>query len=136
MDYTFIQIIIDILTVLLAGSLLSIAWQMRRRLAKPKEQIYTVEDRIRILSHSLAEVTNLISQIEAEVRTRSALVEKLKKDAELYNQIVEINKPEVEAVAQLLRGELKQESKKNFWLGVAVNFVFFVLGALTGFLLK
>jgi t-SNARE complex subunit (syntaxin) len=124
------------LTVLLAGSLLSIAWQMRRWLAKSKEQTYTVEDRIRILSHSLTEVTNLISQIESEVKTRSELVEKLKKDAELYNKLVEINKPEVEAIAQLLRGELKQESKKNFWLGVAVNFVFFVLGALTGFLLK
>jgi predicted nucleic acid-binding Zn-ribbon protein len=124
-----LEIIINMIAVILAGLATSIAWQMRRVLNKPKEKTNTIEDRIRILNYSLSQATNLISQIESEVKARSELAEKLEKDVEHYKKLVEIRKPEVEAIAQLLRGELKQESRKSFWLGAAVNFIFFVLGA-------
>jgi hypothetical protein len=89
----------------------------------------TTEDRVKRLSRSLKEAVALISQIETEIKDRTALAEKLQNDVKTYNQLVQIKKPEVEAVAQLLRGELRSEGRKTFWRGVAVNFIFFVLGA-------
>jgi hypothetical protein len=82
------------------------------------------------LTNSLREATELISHIESEITSRSALAEKPQKDVDVYNKLVELKKPEVEAVAQLLRGELKKEGKRSFWKGFATNFLFFVLGAI------
>jgi t-SNARE complex subunit (syntaxin) len=96
----------------------------------------TIEERINKLTSSLQESTNLIAEVEAEIFERSALVEKLKKDAETYEQVVKLKGPEVEAVAQLLRGELKKEGSRSFWKGVAVNFLFFVLGLIASVLLN
>ena len=91
----------------------------------------TVQDRIQKLTTSLREAAELISNIESEVKGRSALADKLQSDVETYNKIVQLKKPEVEAVAQLLREELKREGKRSFWKGFAMNFVFFLLGAIT-----
>jgi t-SNARE complex subunit (syntaxin) len=88
----------------------------------------TIEERINKLTSSLQESTNLIAEVESEISERSALVEKLKKDAETYEQLVKLKASEVEAVAQLLRGELKKEGSRSFWKGVLVNFLFFALG--------
>jgi hypothetical protein len=41
---------------------------------------------------------------------------------------LELTKGEVEAVAQLLRGELRREGRRAFWMGVAQSAVFFALG--------
>ena len=78
----------------------------------------------------MREATELVSHIESEITSRSALAEKLQKDVDVYNKLVELKKPEVEAVAQLLRGELEREGKISFWKGFATNFLFFVLGAI------
>jgi len=77
----------------------------------------------------------LISQIETEIDNRQALVHKLQSDIETYRQITELNQSQVEAVAQLLRGELRKESHRSFWRNVAINFGFFVLGAVVSGLL-
>ncbi|MCR9988651.1 hypothetical protein [Vibrio antiquarius] len=44
-----------------------------------------------------------------------------------------MNKEQVDAVAQVLQLELKREGKKSFYLGLIVNFVFFILGAGTSY---
>jgi t-SNARE complex subunit (syntaxin) len=90
----------------------------------------TTENRIRRLTASLQEAAQLITNIESEITARSVLAEKLQKDIETYNKLVELKKPEVEAVAQLLRGELKREGKRSFWTGFALNFLFFTLGVI------
>jgi hypothetical protein len=107
----------------LLGGLLSL--KMLRRKKKG-----TTEDRIRRLTNSLREATQLISNIESEITSRYTLAEKLQKDVDVYNKLVELRKPEVEAVAQLLRGELEREGRRSFWKGFATNFLFFVLGAI------
>lgn len=94
-----------------------------------EEKTETIEDRVSKLTRALQETTSLINNIEQEIKARSELATQLQEDAERYKQIVELKKPEVEAVAQLLRGELKAESSKSFWKGVFVNFIFFLLGA-------
>lgn len=73
----------------------------------------------------------MVGQIESEIQERSALVQKLKNDAQTYEQIVKLKASDVEAVAQLLRGELKKEGQRSFWQSVGMNFLFYVLGAIT-----
>jgi TolA-binding protein len=90
----------------------------------------TLEDRITKLTNALRESSHLVAEVEGEIKSRQNLVLELKKDAEKYQQLVTLNKEQVDAVAQLLQGELRKEGSKSFWKGVGVNFVFFVLGAL------
>ena len=107
-------------------SIIQFILQIRKR---GKEE--TVQDRIQKLTTSLREAAELISNVESEIKGRSALADKLQSDVETYNKIVQLKKPEVEAVAQLLREELKREGKRSFWKGFAMNFVYFLLGAIT-----
>jgi hypothetical protein len=96
----------------------------------------TIEDRVLRLTKALTEATTLISNIEGEIKARSALAIQLQQDIDQYNQLVELKKPEAEAVAQLLRGELQKESRSSFWKGFALNFLFFVLGAAASWIIN
>jgi hypothetical protein len=89
-----------------------------------------LESRINKLSSALKESSRLVGEVEDEISKRQSLVKALQQDAERYQKLVSINQEQVEAVAQLLQGELRKEGRKSFWGGVAVNFVFFSLGAL------
>jgi len=90
----------------------------------------TLEVRINKLSNALKESGRLVGEVEDEIAKRQALVVELQRDADRYRKLVAINREQVEAVAQLLQGELRKEGRKSFWGGVIVNFVFFCLGAL------
>lgn len=89
-----------------------------------------LETRITKLTSALKESSRLVGEVEEEIAKRQALVGELQQDAERYQKLVSINKEQVEAVAQLLQGELRKEGRKSFWGGVIVNLVFFVLGGL------
>jgi peptidoglycan hydrolase CwlO-like protein len=117
------------LATLFAGALVSLVAQFARSIRHKTVQRQTIQDRIGSLTKALGEATTLISHIESEIQARSALAEQLQKDIDEYNKITELKKPEVEAVAQLLRGELQKEGRSTFWKGFALNFVFFILGA-------
>jgi hypothetical protein len=116
------------------GGLFSIIWGIFV-MRKSPSQDDTIEHRVRRLTTSLEEATALISNIESEIRARSKLATQLQQDIDQYNKLVEVKKPEVEAIAQLLRGELRREGRVTFWKGVAINFIFFVLGATASFLI-
>ena len=90
----------------------------------------TLENRITKLSAALKASSELVAEVEGEIAKRQSLVTELQQDAEKYQRLVTINKEQVEAVAQLLQGELRKEGNKSFWKGVLVNFLFFGLGAL------
>jgi hypothetical protein len=124
------QIIFYILTITVAGAALALlaeriwAWQLGT--FKRKESL---EERVQRLTDSLYEATALISNIEAEINARSILVEQAQEKYEQYTQLAEIKQPEVDAIAQILRMELMKEGRISFWKGFAVNFIFFILGA-------
>jgi hypothetical protein len=120
-----------ILPVTLAGLLSSIAAGLIeifvfKKYRKPE----TLEIRINKLSSALKESSRLVSEVEGEISKRQSLVAELQADAARYQRLVSINKEQVEAVTQLLQGELRKEGNKSFWKGVLVNFIFFGLGAL------
>ena len=107
----------------LAASIIS-NYLMRGRQGKE-----TLEDRINKLTSALQQSSHLVAEVEKEIETRKALVLELKKDADKYQNLVNLNKEQVDAVAQLLQGELRKEGSKSFWKGVIANFVFFIMGA-------
>ena len=97
-----------------------------KRYRKPE----TLESRITKLSTALKASSKLVAEVEGEIAKRQSLVTELQQDAEKYQRLVTLNKEQVDAVAQLLQGELRKEGNKSFWMGVLVNFLFFGLGAL------
>ena len=123
-----IEIIISITGIV--GALASILFQLfEKYFIKKTKKEETTEERIQKLIKSLQETTHLVNKIEDEINERSKLAEKLQNDIKFYDELVSIKKPEVEAITQLLRGKLKKESSASFWKGFAVNFLFFILGA-------
>jgi vacuolar-type H+-ATPase subunit I/STV1 len=86
------------------------------------------EDRVKHLTEALQEAIKLIGKIESEINARSALATQLQEDLDRYNKLIEIKKPEVEAITQLLRGEVQKEGRSSFWKSLLINFVFFLLG--------
>jgi Flp pilus assembly protein TadB len=92
----------------------------------------TLEDKITTLATSLKSSLTVISEIESEIESRSKIVTKLQDDVKRYEQLKELNKAQVEAIAQTIRGELAGESKKSLWRNAIITFivslVFFFLG--------
>jgi len=78
----------------------------------------------------------LINEVESEISSRQALATKLENDITTYKRLSELKKSEVEAVVQALRGELRNEGRRSFWLGFLVKLMFFALGLVGGTLLK
>jgi hypothetical protein len=91
-----------------------------------------LEERIAVLTESLRSATTTIGEIEAEVGERQRLVERLRGDAERYEHLVALNQPEVDAVSQALRGELReelnQERKRSLRQDILLGLVWFVGG--------
>ncbi len=88
----------------------------------------TTEARVTRLTRSLTEASKLITEIEREIQKRTQLATTLQEQVNTYNELAALRKSEVEAVAQALRGELRNEGKRSFWQGFAMNFFFFLLG--------
>jgi flagellar biosynthesis/type III secretory pathway M-ring protein FliF/YscJ len=96
----------------------------------------TTEQRIARLTTALSESSSVIQEIETEMKDRTELVEKLKRDAETYERLRNINREEAEAVAQALGGELRKEGRRSLLTNLFMNFGFFVLGVATTIALR
>ena len=85
-----------------------------------------------VLSNSIVELDSL----QKELGKRIELVEKLKNEADQAEQIIKLTEGQVKAFKNTLNQELKKESKKSFWQGVLVNFIFFILGAFASYIVS
>lgn len=74
--------------------------------------------------------------LQKELGQRIELVEILKKEADQAEQIISLTEEQVKAFKNTLNQELEKESKKSFWQGVLVNFVFFILGAIASYIVS
>ncbi len=99
-------------------------WAFRQR-----SESTPIEQRIERLTTSLTETAQVAQQIEDEVNERRRLAEELRQDVETYNRIKELNREQVEAITQVVEEAATGEARRSFWRGVAINFGFFVLGA-------
>jgi hypothetical protein len=94
---------------------------------KTEEEI--IKEKVDTLTSSLNRSADLISEVTEHINQRHELVEKLKKDHEKYQNLVNLKEEEVQAVAQILRGELKQEGKSSFRKSFLMNSLFFLMGS-------
>lgn len=92
----------------------------------------TLQARIETLSNSLRDTSEIIAQIEEEVAQRSQLVSELERKARVAEQLEAANREQVEAISLLLRSELDRQEDWNFWVNVAQNAFFMILGAFLG----
>jgi hypothetical protein len=133
---TFTPLIAAIIGALLStlGATVSLFLQRRRRSVQGGAE--TTEQRIARLTTALSESSHVIEEIEVEMKDRTELVEKLKRDAETYERLRNINREEAEAVAQALGGELRKEGRRSLFTNFFMNFGFFVLGVATTIALR
>lgn len=124
MSLTSISMIVGILGILLSMFGAFIEYGGRKKQTKKN-----LKDKIKKLTTALSESVHLIDNIQGEINKRHKLVTKLKEDHEHFESLIKLKEPEVEAVAQLLRGELQKEGRSSFLKGIIVNFIFFVLGS-------
>jgi hypothetical protein len=92
--------------------------------------------RIARLSYALLEATKSIGDIEKEIQARQKLANQLRKDAETAQNLIALNEPQVQAIAQSLRGQLEEKERESYWWNIAQNVGFAFLGALLGELLR
>jgi hypothetical protein len=106
------------------------------QLLKSKKRGPTLQDRLSNLTNSLESATTVISEIEFEVSKRKDLAQKLETDIKRYQNLQELNKDQIEAVAQTLSIPLKTESRKSLIYNTVVSFiialVFFAIGYFIG----
>jgi len=101
----------------------------RARRQRVLEDSEPIEQRLDRLTTALSEAGHVIGEIQTEVEKRRAVVDRLRQDAETYQRLIEVNREELEAVAQVLGGELRKEGRRSFWVNLGTNFAFFALGA-------
>ncbi len=88
----------------------------------------TTAERIERLSKALKESISLTNEIEQEIQERHSMVTKLQDDVARYEELAKLKSSEVEAVAQTLRGELRNEGSKSLFKSALVSLFFFIAG--------
>jgi hypothetical protein len=93
---------------------------------KPKE--IDLPERIRVLTSSLNDAAKSIGEIEEAMKQREALVQRLQRDAETASRLSALNKEQVDAVAQVLKGEIEKDQQANFWTTQLLALFYTLLG--------
>lgn len=89
-----------------------------------------------MVSKKLEESKNIIDNALLEMEKQKKLFVQMKKDAEISQQVSEMNKQQVEALNVLLENTLnKQEKKILFLKSFLWNLFFCILSAILGFVL-
>jgi hypothetical protein len=64
----------------------------------------------------------VIQEIETEIQERREVADRLQSYIETYNQLRNVNRAAVEAVAQVLAVELRREGRRSFWTNFTLNY--------------
>jgi myo-inositol-1-phosphate synthase len=126
----FAVLVVATVTVSLVSASLSSLSQVFSLSWKAFEKPKTVDlpSRIQTLTDSLNLAAKTIGQIETEIEQRQQLVRQLEKDAETASKVSVLNKEQMEAVAQVLRAEIKNDGQENFWRAQLLAFFYAALG--------
>jgi hypothetical protein len=95
---------------------------------KPKE--IDLAQRIRVLTESLNAAAETIGEIEDQIRQREILVQKLQEDADTASKLTSMNKEQLDAVAQVLKGQIEKEQHQTFWSAQLLAFFYTILGVI------
>ena len=94
-----------------------------------------VSDSIDVVSQKLEESKDIIDNALLEMEKQKKLFIQMKKDAEISQQVSEMNKQQVEALNVLLENTLNKQEKKSFPKTFLWNLFFCILSAVLGFVL-
>ena len=118
------------------GGLAAFFFELLVRKSKKNQQEVDISDRIKSVTDVLSNSMNELDSLQKELEQRIELVDKLKAEADQAEQIISMTEEQVNAIRKTLNQELQKEGKKSFWQGVAVNFVFFLLGAIASYIVS
>ena len=94
-----------------------------------------ISDSIDVVSKKLEESKDIIDNALLEMEKQKELFVQMKKDAEISQQVSEMNKQQVEALSVLLENTLNKQEKKSFPKTFLWNLFFCILSAILGFVL-
>ena len=124
----------SVITTVAVGALImmliALFSEIQRIRNKKKEP--TLHDKIAELTNKLASAVAVISEIEQEILKRKELVAQQQADMARYDQLMQVSKDQLEAIAQTLSIPVKKESIKSLWLNILATLLiagaFFALG--------
>ena len=102
-----------------------------RRLAKDFERLDRNLDRHGRRRHHPDTRQEIGKQLKFnENFSNGLLVEKLARDQEKYEKLKNLRASEFEAVSQVIMGEARKDNRLSYFISLALNFIFFLLGAI------
>ena len=94
--------------------------ELRRTRAREPSFSERVEQAIK----ALRDASKIVGDLDTEISSRRAAVERLQDQQEL----LKLDRKEVEAVSHLLQGDAKRESRRAVWISVGASAFFFLAG--------
>ncbi len=129
----FSSIFLDILSTLLGADLRALKKAFDKK--SEKSNSLEISENINAVSKKLSESKEIIENALLEIDKQKELFEKMKKEAEISQQVTSMNQDQVNALNQLIEGTLNKQEKKSSRKNILLNLFFSVLGAVLGFIL-
>lgn len=134
MSLDFSEIYISLVSNIIGIDLKQIKRVLDKEKLRKSGQV-EISDSIDVVSKKLEESKNIIDNALLEMEKQKKLFVQMKKDAEISQQVSEMNKQQVEALNVLLENTLNKQGKKSFPKTFLWNLFFCILSAILGFVL-
>ena len=134
MSLDFSEIYISLVSNIIGIDLKQIKRVLDKEKLRKSGQV-EISDSIDVVSKKLEESKDIIDNALLEMEKQKKLFVQMKKDAEISQQVSEMNKQQVEALNVLLENTLNKQEKKSFPKTFLWNIFFCILSAILGFVL-
>lgn len=134
MSLDFSEIYISLVSNIIGIDLKQIKRVLDKETLRKSGQV-EISDSIDVVSKKLEESKDIIDNALLEMEKQKKLFVQMKKDAEISQQVSEMNKQQVEALNVLLENTLNKQEKKSFPKTFLWNLFFCILSAILGFVL-
>lgn len=134
MSLDFSEIYISLVSNIIGIDLKQIKRVLDKEKLRKSGQV-EISDSIDVVSKKLEESKNIIDNALLGMEKQKKLFVQMKKDAEISQQVSEMNKQQVEALNVLLENTLNKQEKKSFPKTFLWNLFFCILSAILGFVL-
>ena len=134
MSLDFSEIYISLVSNIIGIDLKQIKRVLDKEKLRKSGQV-EISDSIDVVSKKLEESKDIIDNALLEMEKQKKLFVQMKKDAEISQQVSEMNKQQVVALNVLLENTLNKQEKKSFPKTFLWNLFFCILSAILGFVL-
>jgi hypothetical protein len=107
-------------------------WEALTGVPARRELHGTFDERVASATDALQEASRTVTDLEGEIAARREAVQRL----EQQRKVLEVDRAQLEAVANLLNDEMRSHGRRALWLGIGANAVFFVLGVMVTLLIQ